>query len=165
VTRRRPEQLDIPLVWETEGRRAAVSDESPAVPRPRRPGSGACGIGRMLLAALTDLGLVLIVCAVAGALALTLGAGLSGLQLVLIALIGLELSSLLAVGCLWGWGATPGMMLLELAFSRRLELARAGLAWLVWVAALPSAGLLAAAGRRGFRVVERAAGSPLACHR
>jgi hypothetical protein len=155
-----PEQLDIPLVWEAPPGGAAAPPKTQAPPRqPLR----ACSSLRLLVAALGDLGLALVLFALVGVVALAFGAVLSPGQLVLLALAGTELASTVAVGCLWGWRATPGMALLGANFVRPLTLQRSWMVWLAWFVLLPVAALPLLAAPRGRRPLERLARAEVSC--
>ncbi len=157
---RPPEQLDIPLVWEVE--------ESPARPGPDGipPAAGPaqpCGIGRLALASLADLGVTSLAVGAALAVAAAFGAGLGAGQFLLAAAAGGELATVVAVGCLWGWRATPGLLLVDVRADQPLALARATVLWLAWLATSPVVAVPLLIGRRGRRPVERLAGSAFNC--
>ena len=111
-----PGQLDIPLVWEHGQERPPADREDPAR-APKRPTSfGATW--RLWLSALADLGILMFFAAVGWGVAAAVGAELAAPQLLLAGLAGLEAASVVAVGCLWGWRATPGMLVVGICFAR-----------------------------------------------
>lgn len=158
---RPPEQLDIPLVWEHE----PPAERPPRAPdaAPARPTHRPCGLGRMLLVAVTDLGALLVTLAVPFVISLVVGVSASPLQVGLTASAGLLAAAVIWVGCLWGWRGTPGQLLLKSCANQPLSLGRAGALWLSWTATLPVFGLPLLIGRPGRRLVERLAGSPFSC--
>ncbi len=158
----RPEQLDIPLVWEQDGGADETAEPRRSPGRPARPAAG-CGTFRLGAAALADLGFTLAGVAGVGAVALLAGAELVPVQMAGGALVGLELATVVGAAVLWGWRATPGMMVLNARFDTRLPLGRAVACWLAWMAVLPVAALPLLLGRRGRRPVERLAGGSLSC--
>jgi hypothetical protein len=156
---RPPEQLDIPLVWEAEPPPIPLDDE----PRPAEAPPVPCGVARLLVGAAADLGIVLLVLAVLWIIVALEGIVARDLQLIFLGLAGFELASVVAMGCLWGWRGTPGMLLMGVGASRPLSLGRAFGLWASWFVLLPLLGAPLAVGRRGRRLVERLAGSPLSC--
>jgi hypothetical protein len=116
---------------------------------------------RLWVAALADLGVVLLSASAAWGVAATLGAALTPPQLGAAALAGLLLAAVLGVGSFWGWRATPGMVLLRLSFGAPLSLAQATRAWFAWVLVLLLAGLPLPIGRRGRTLAERLVGSEI----
>lgn len=158
----RPEQLDIPLVWEKDGGTEGVTEAPAARRTSARPPAG-CGVLRLGMAALADLGFTLVGIAAAGAAALVAGADLGPAQMVAGAVAGVELVSIVAVAVLWGWRATPGMLVLNARFDIALPLGRAAVCWLAWLALLPVAALPLLLGHRGRRPLERLAGGLVSC--
>jgi hypothetical protein len=158
---RPPEQLDIPLVWEREptSERAPRPPEAAPVRLARRP----CAFGRLLLAAVTDLGALLATLAAPFGVSLVAGVSANPLQALLTASAGLLAVGAIWVGCLWGWRGTPGQLLLKTCANQPLTLGRAAALWLSWTATLPVLGLPLLIGRPGGRLVERVAGSPFSC--
>lgn len=155
---RPPEQLDIPLVWELD---RPPLEPAEGDPFPVATMSSPSGPGRLLAAAVADLGACLLAIAVTGATAAACGAALRPAQLVAVALAGLVVASWVAVGGLWGWGVTPGLSLLGVGAARPLDLERSVRFWLAWLAALPLAGLPLLIGHRGERPAERLLGATL----
>jgi hypothetical protein len=154
-----PGQLDIPLVWEH-------GQESPPVDRedPARAPSSFTSFGatwRLWLSALADAGIVMLLVAGGWGVAAALGAELDGTQLVLAGLVGLEAASVVAVGCLWGWRATPGMLLVRVCFSRPIPWGRVCRLWLYWLLSLLVAGVPLLLRRRGESVAEKLADGTL----
>lgn len=150
-------QLDIPLVWDSPPPLPMVEpgEEDPFQPERELPVS----IGRLMLAALADLGLVFLFLAFFWTLPVVLGVGLAGRQAVAGGLAASEVVFVTFAGLLWGWRATPGMALCRAAFSAPLSLGRSVLLTAVWGACLPVAGLPLIIGRSGRRLLERLAGA------
>ena len=155
---RPPEQLDIPLVWELDRPplETGENDPFPVAPEPRP-----AGFGRLLVAASADLGVCLLAGAVAAGIAASSGAALRPEQLVVGTLSGLIAASWVAVGSLWGWGATPGLSLLRVGMEQPPSLGRSIAFWLVWLLSLPVVGAPLLIGRRGARLAERFLGAAL----
>jgi hypothetical protein len=65
------------------------------------------------------------------------------------------------VGCLWGWRASPGMLLVGIRFSRPIPWLRVCRLWLWWLLSLPLAGIPLLFRRRGESVAERLADGAL----
>ncbi len=153
-------QLDIPLVWETE--LAAVGRGAPA-PRLEPQGELAplAGTVRLWLAVLADAGVAVLALGVFWGIAGLIASGLVPAQFALASAVGMEGASVVALGCLWGWRATPGMLLLGVCFSRPVPFARACRLWLLWLASLPLLGLPLLLRRRGETVAEKLAGGTL----
>ena len=154
-----PGQLDIPLIWEPRREDPAAERPGPAH-EPARPASRA-GAWRLWLALLADAGVLVLVVASIWGLAAALGAGLGPAQLVLAGLAGLEAASVVAVGCLWGWRGSPGMLLAGVCFSRPIPFARASRVWVILIVSLLVLGLPLLLRRRGDSVAERLAGGTL----
>jgi hypothetical protein len=154
-----PEQLDIPLVWGRAGESSPPDRTEPAqTPRALTPlGS----LWRLWLSTVADAGVVMLLVAGSWGLAGVLGARLEGGQLVLAGLAGLEAASVVAVGCLWGWRASPGMLLVGIRFSRPIPWLRVCRLWLWWLLSLPLAGIPLLFRRRGESVAERLADGAL----
>lgn len=144
---RPPEQLDIPLVWDVDPP-APAEGPSPRSARPPAP----VGVGRLVVAALADLGVTLVALAISWLVAAAAG-GLDTVQLSLASIVGIEVATIVGVGCLWGWRGTPGLLLLGVGFDHPLVLGRATALWLLWLLALPLAGLPLWVGRR--KLAER----------
>jgi len=154
-----PGQLDIPLVWEHGQERSPVDRENPAR-APKRPTSfGAAW--RLWLSALADLGILMVFAAVGWGVAAAAGSGLAGPQLLLAGLAGLEAASAVAVGCLWGWRATPGMLVIGICFTRPIPWGRVFWLWTCWLLSLLVAGVPLLARRRGESVAESLADGAL----
>jgi len=155
-----PGQLDIPLIWEPRPEDPEGGGREPPSRPPRRETGGA-GSWRLWLAALADAGVVVLAVAGGWALAAGVAGGLAPLQLVLAALLGLEVASVVALGCFWGWHGSPGMLLAGLCFSRPIPIGRAFALWLAWLASLLVLGLPLVLRRRGECLAERLAGGTL----
>jgi hypothetical protein len=67
----------------------------------------------------------------------------------------------LVLGCLWGWRATPGMLVLGVCFSEPIPFGRVCRLWLVWLPSLVLAGIPLVVRRRGESAAERLAGGVL----
>ena len=89
------------------------------------------------------------------------GAELTPAQLVLAGLAGLEAGSVVALGCFWGWRASPGMLLAGVCFSRPIPWGRVYRLWFCWLLSLGLAGLPLLFRLRGESVAERLAGGTL----
>lgn len=150
-----PGQLDIPLVWghAQEGRPADRDDL--ARTQGTLPPFGR--MWRLWLGVLVDAGIVTLFLAGGLGVAAVMGAELDGAQLLLAGLAGLEAASVAAVGCLWGWRATPGMLLVRICFSRPIPWGRVCRLWLCWLLSLPLVGIPLLLRRRGESVAERLA--------
>ncbi len=154
-----PEQLDIPLVWEAEEN--AEPSPAPKGGSLRQAGEAARpGWGRLVLAAVADAGLALLFAAAAGLLAMLAGANLDPPQLVVAAVAGVEILSVVNIAVLWAWRGTIGMLLMGVTFSVPFGFGQAGGVWALCAASLPLAGVPLVLGRRGL---ERLAGSQLKC--
>ena len=153
-------QLDVPLVW--AGEPAEPDEPSPRAPSPpsaaRDRGNGAL---RVVAAALADLGIVVLLFAVTWIVASVGTAGLGPAALVLVALAGLEAATVGFTAWLWGFRGTPGMLLLDVCFVSPLPPGRALTVWLVWLVALPLAGIPLLVHRGGERLLDRLAGTAL----
>lgn len=155
-----PEQLDIPLVWDSEG----GSEPAPAArveAVPQASEAFASGGGRLVLAVVADVGLMLVGCAATAAVARVAGADLNSGQLAAVTVAGCAIVSALSIAVLWAWRGTIGMLLMGLNFLSPLGFARAVGVWVVWAVSWPLAGVPLALGRRGL---ERLAQSRLRCH-
>jgi hypothetical protein len=152
-------QLDIPLVWDAPPPLPMVEpgEEDPFHPERELPAS----IGRLMLAALADLGLVFLLLAFFWTLPVVLGAGLAGRQALAAGLAAAEVVFVTFAGLLWGWRATPGMALCRAFFSAPLSLGRSVLLTVFWGVCLPAAGLPLILGRSGRRLLERLAGAAI----
>jgi hypothetical protein len=113
------------------------------------------------VAALADLGILLLALAAGWVVAAAAGASLTPAQLVPTAAAGALAAAVLGVGTLWGWRATPGMVLLGLRFADSLTLSQGRRVWLGWVLALSLLGLPLVVGARGRTGAELLAGSEL----
>ncbi len=152
------DQLDVPLVWE----RTPPAAPPPAEHLPRRrPEPPPWGRARLWVAALADLGVLLLALAAAWVVAAAAGAALTPAQLLPTAAAGALAAAVLGVGSLWGWRATPGMVLLGLRFADPLTLSQGRRVWLGWVLALALLGLPLIIGARGRTGAELLAGSEL----
>lgn len=154
-----PEQLDIPLVWE-HGDEGPATDREDQVPAPRGL-TPLGGMWRLWLGALADAGILVLAITGSWGVAAALGAELNAGQLVVAGLVGLEAASVVAVGSLWGWRASPGMLLVRLCFSRPIPWGRVCLLWLYWLFALVVAGIPLLLRLRGESVAERLADGSL----
>jgi hypothetical protein len=155
---RLPEQLDIPLVWDRP--ESAAGPPPPGEQRrTARRGPPACGYLSLLGGAVLDLGALLLALAVAWVAAALTGVTMLPGQIAVAALFGVELASAAAVGCLWGWGGTPGLLLVGVRASSQVALPRALDFWLAWLVTLPLLALPLLVGRRGTRPAERLIGA------
>jgi hypothetical protein len=155
-----PKQLDIPLKWE----RGPEPSAAPAAGEPTAKESltrRTPGLLRFWAGILADVGIVLLGVGACWAIAALAGVRLWAPQLLLAAVAGVEIAGVLAVGCLWGWRASPGMLLLDLAFLRPIRFGLALRMWLAWLASFPLVGLPLLLRRRGANLAERIAGSRL----
>ena len=152
-----PGQLDIPLVWLKEP--VDVLRSAPAKPPESRPAllRFAGGV-RLWVAVLADGGALAVATAVFWGLTGLLASGLNPMQLGLASAAALEAASVVAVGCLWGWRASPGMLLLGVCFSRPIPFGRACRMWICWLLSLLLLGLPLLLRRREESVAERLAG-------
>jgi hypothetical protein len=153
-------QLDIPLVWETEPMAASPGATAP----PTEPHVELAPLGgtmRLWLAALTDAGVAVLALGVFWGLAGLIASGLAPAQFVFAGVAGLEGVSVVALGCLWGWRATPGMLLVGVCFARPIPFARGCRMWLFWLASLFLLGVPLLIRRRGESVAEKLAGGTL----
>jgi hypothetical protein len=156
-------QLDMPLVWELEPMpEEPLARDDPFTPTEAPPPPA--GVGRLVLAALADLGVVLLSVAAVWSIATDLGATLDPIRLAVVGAVGLEAASILAAGCLWAWRGTPGLLLLGVAFGSPLTARRAIRLWWWWMWTLPVAGLPMLLGARGRRGMERLAEQPISLH-
>jgi hypothetical protein len=155
------DRLDVPLVWE----RTPAAAPQPAAPQPaerlprRRPEAPAWGRMRLWVAALADLGVLLLALAAGWGVAAAAGATLTPAQLLPTAVAGALAAALIGVGSLWGWRGTPGMVLLRLRFADPLTLPQGQRVWLGWVLALVLLGVPLVVGARGRTGAELLAGS------
>jgi hypothetical protein len=154
-----PEQLDIPLVWEERERQQGRVPDDP------KPGGHVlpplAGAWWLWVGVLADTGVVVLAVAAGIGVAAALGAEIGPGQLVLAGLAGLEVATVVALGSLWGWRATPGMLLVRLCFSQPLPWGRVFRLWLCWVLSMLVAGVPLLLRRRGESVAERLAGGSL----
>ncbi len=153
-----PEQLDIPLVWD---RPAAPDPHRPLEPPPRAELAPFGGTLRLWLAALADGGFLVLAAGVFWGVAGWWVGGLSAAQVAVAGVAGLEAASVVALGCLWGWRATPGMALVGVCFSRPISCAHVCRLWAVWLGSLLLLGLPLLFRHRGESVAERLAGGGL----
>jgi len=119
------------------------------------------GTWRLWLSALADAGILVVTLAGSWGVAAALGAELNAGQLIVAGLAGLEAASVVAAGSLWGWRATPGMLLVRVCFSRPIPWGRVCLLWLCWLLALVVAGVPLLLRFRGESVAERLADGSL----
>jgi hypothetical protein len=155
-----PGQLDIPLVWENgpgDERRSADrgADDPPPAP------AFAAGLFRLWLSTIGDAAISAVGMGVFLTIAAILGAELTLGQIALTAGAGLAAVTVIAFGSVWGWRATPGMLLLGVCFSQAIPFGRACRLWLTWMLCLPLAGLPLLVVRRGESGAERLAGGVL----
>jgi hypothetical protein len=155
---RLPEQLDIPLVWDRPESAAGLTPPGEQ-PRMTRRGPPPCGHLTLLGGAVLDLGAVLLALASAWLAAALTGVTMLPGQIAVAALLGVGLASVVAVGCLWGWGGTPGLLLVGVRASSQVALPRALDFWLAWLVTLPLLALPLLIGRRGTRPAERLIGA------
>ncbi|HPC84294.1 MAG TPA: hypothetical protein P5234_13235 [Thermoanaerobaculaceae bacterium] len=148
-----PPGLDAELAWEQAHRPAP----EPLPSRRRRAGHA----GQLLVAALADLGTLLLAVALAWAVAALGGASLNPYQIGLAAVLGALVLAPVALACLWVWRGTPGMLLSSFGAARAIPFARALLVAAVWFAALPAMALPLAVRWGGRSVLERLLGVPL----
>jgi hypothetical protein len=113
----------------------------------------------LLGGAVLDLGAVLLALAAAWVAAALAGVTMLSGQIAVAALFGCELLSVVALGCLWGWGGTPGLLLVGVRASSQVVLPRALDFWLAWLVSLPLLALPLLIGRRGRRPAERLIGA------
>lgn len=145
----------MPLVWDLEPMPDARETGREAPPGSEQ-GPEPAGMFRLILSALADLGGLMLLFAVAWAVASVAGIDpRNGRQLTLVALVAIEAASVAAIGLLWAWRGSPGMLLLEVGFVKPLPASRALRVWLGWLAGLPFAALPLLAGRAGRRPLER----------
>ena len=157
-----PGQLDIPLVWE-HGQERPPADREDSAGAPHRPTSfGATW--RLWVSALADVGILLFFAAIGWGVAAAVGATLDAPQFLLAGLAGLEVASVVAVGCLWGWRATPGMLVVGIRFARPIPWGKVCRLWTCWLLSLLVAGVPLLVRRRGESVAERLADGALTFH-
>jgi hypothetical protein len=155
-----PGQLDIPLVWEERPDRDE-DRRGESQPRPSQPLTPFGGTWRLWLAFLADAALiVLAVTALWGVAVARVGALAPG-QIGLASSVGLEVATVVSLGCFWGWRASPGMLLAGLCFARPIAFGRTVRLWLCWLVSLPVLGVPLLLRRRGESVAERLAGGSL----
>ncbi|HPW54804.1 MAG: hypothetical protein KA072_06220 [Thermoanaerobaculaceae bacterium] len=148
-----PPGLDAELAWDRAHRPEPVN----APPPSRQAGR----IGQLLVAALADVGTLLLAVAVAWVVAALAGASLNPYQIALGAVAGALVLAPVAVVCLWVWRGTPGMLLASFGVARAVPLARVLGVAAGWFAALPVLALPLGVRWRGRSVLERLAGTPL----
>lgn len=149
-----PPRLDAELAW---GRDHAPGQ--PRVPQPEGP-EGGTWVQR-LVAALADIGVLLLAVGLAWVLAAVGGASLNPRQIAIGAVLGGLALAPVALACLWVWRGTPGMLLLNLNASRPLPFARAFGVAALWFVCLPLLGVPLSVRWRGETLLERLAGSRL----
>ncbi len=154
-----PDHLDVPLVW--AGRERDKGERTGGAPGGAGAHASAPGPLGLWSAVLVDAGMVVaaVVMSLGGTAAL--GAELGPGQIVLAGLAGLELATVVGCGCLWGWRATPGMLLLRLCFSQSLPWGRVYGLWISWLLSMPLVGFPLLLAPRGERLAERLAGGSL----
>jgi hypothetical protein len=155
---RLPEQLDIPLVWDRPEGMAGPPPPGEQL-RTGRRGPPPCGSLTLLGGAVLDLGAILLALAAAWVAAALTGVTMLSGQIAVAALFGCELLTVVALGCLWGWGGTPGLLLVGVRASSQVALPRAFDFWLAWLVSLPLLALPLLIGRRGMRPAERLIGA------
>ena len=148
-----PPRLDAELAW---GR-----DHSPGSSSVPGPGSQAGTWAQRLVAALADIGVLLLAVGMAWVLAALSGASLNPRQIAVGAGLGALALAPVALACLWVWRGTPGMLLLNLGVSRPLPFARAVGVAALWFVSLPLLGLPLSVRWRGESLLDRLAGSRL----
>jgi hypothetical protein len=150
-----PGQLEMPLVWELEPTPDG-EETTDTAPRGHEHRPEPAGTLRLILAGLADLGGLMVLFAVAWVVAAIAGADpRSGGQLALVALLAIEAGSVAAIGLLWAWRASPGLLLLDVGFVKPLPASRVLRVWLCWMIGLPVAALPLLVGRAGHRPLER----------
>jgi hypothetical protein len=154
-----PGQLDIPLIWQ-DGGGAPPRDREDPVAAPRRL-TPLGGTWRLWLSTLADAGMLGLAVAGSWGLVAVLGAELNAGQLVAAGLAGLEAASIVAVGCLWGWRASPGMLLARVCFSRPIPWGRVCRLWFYWLLSLVVVGVPLLLRHKGESVAERLADGTL----
>ena len=77
----------------------------------------------------------------------------------IVALVALETASVAAVGMLWVWRGSPGLLLLEIGFAKPLSARNALRVWLFWLCGLPLVALPLLVGGSGRRPLERLGGT------
>jgi hypothetical protein len=155
-----PGQLNVPLVWEhgrEQSERETLGDS------PSQPSAAVklAGTWRLWLGALADAGMVVLAAACGWVVAVAQGVDLGPAQLVLTGLAGVEVASVVALGCVWGWRASPGMLLAGVCFSRPIPWGRACKLWVWWLLSLVVLGFPLLIRLRGESVAERLAGGNL----
>ncbi len=154
-----PGQLDIPLVWATEPP-GEMPEPAPGVepsPPPEREGSAF----RLWAGGLADAAILAASAAAAVGAAAVLASGVSPAGGALAALAGIEVVTVIALGCLWGWRGTPGMLAAGVCFAHPIPFGRACRLWGLWSLSLALVGLPLALRVRGECGAEWLAGSPL----
>lgn len=146
-------RLDAELAWGRE--------HAPGQVGMPRGGSPAGRWMQFLVAALADVGVLLLAVGLAWVVAAASGASLNPAQIAL----GVGLGSLalapVALACLWVWRGTPGMLLLNLGVSRPMPFSRVVGVAALWFVSLPLLGLPLSVRWRGESLLERLAGSRL----
>lgn len=148
-----PPRLDAELAW---GRDQAPGQSN----MPQSESQGGTWALR-LLAALADVGVLLLAVGLAWVLAAVGGASLNPRQIAVGAVLGGLALAPVALACLWVWRGTPGMLLLNLNASRPLPFGRAFGVAALWFVCLPLLGLPLSVRWRGVTLLERLAGSRL----
>lgn len=147
-------RLDAELAW---GRDHPLGPSSVPLPGGSQAGTWA----QRLVAALADVGVLLLAVGLAWVLAALGGASLNPRQIIVGASLGALALAPVALACLWVWRGTPGMLLLNLGISRPLPFARAVGVAALWFVSLPLLGLPLSVRWRGESLLERLAGSRL----
>jgi hypothetical protein len=155
-----PGQLDIPLVWEARTGTAKGGGTEDPLPQPPRM-AGRVGAWRLWLAVLADAGVVVLAVTGVWGVAAVLNGTLGRAQFMLTAAVGLEMATVLALGCFWGWRASPGMLLAGVCFSRPISFGQTVRLWLCWLVSLLVLGLPLLLRHRGASLAERLAGGTL----
>lgn len=153
MPRSQPPGFDAELAW---GR--SHPSEPPPVPLPgRRTGH----LGQILVAALADLGVLLLAVAAAWLVAAAAGASLNPYQIAVAAVVGALALGPVAIACLWVWRGTAGMLLLGVEAERALPFSRALGVAVVWFASLPVLALPLGVRWGGRSLLERVMGAAL----
>jgi hypothetical protein len=155
-----PGHLDVPLVWGGETRDQGSS--SAGVPRPQGDSrSQGIRLWELWIAYLADTGIVLLCIGSTWVLAAVGGAGLNPLQIVLSAIVGVEIAAFVITATVWTWRGSPGMLLANLVFAKPVALSDALALCFIWHLVLPVLGLPLLVRRRGATWAERLAGAAI----
>lgn len=154
-----PGHLDVPLAWGHEAQLRQAAVEAP--PRSGRPDVATPRVGLVALwiAYLADAGMILLCVGCVWVLAVLSGTTLTPVQIVLAAVVGVEVSSFLVTAAVWALRGSPGMALVDLAFAKPVALSDALTLCIVWHAVVPLLGLPLLVRRHGVTAAERLAGA------